>query len=213
MKTQKFTFVLLAFLVAGTTLGVSFQGCIAVQDGKCTECYHRLALSSGQGCGAQRPAGDNCAIYTYKNSFNRVQCSSCDPGYALKILPAKPPVCGSITIADCRVETIFNIGIVASIICHACENGKYSVTPLSSPYRISSCKTIQNSVRNCRYGGSVVNGNPNCYRCDPGFSVDLRTGHCVRAVIPGCAVVQGGSCLICDPEQGYSMDSNGRCFR
>ena len=176
----------------------------------------KKALPSGDRCGAPRAVDDHCSVYYYARNIKRVQCTTCDPGYSIKLVGAKAPFCVKATLLDCRVETIFDAGLDAGTYCQACTNGKYSVTTQRTPQRVASCKTVTTTVPNCRYGGYVTGGSPSCYKCNPGFSLHYGpsgNGVCIKAPVAGCWVSQNGRCQVCDPEQGYSINKAGVCFK
>ena len=212
MASPRITLALLTFFAVGALAG-SYQGCITTdQSGKCIDCYKRKALPSGDGCGPKRAANDHCTSYFYESNIQQVQCNTCDPGYALKIIP-KGAYCVRATLQDCHAETIFEAGLDNGTSCDACTNGKYSVTTKRSPQRVSSCKEISNPIPHCKYGGVVNDGTPTCYKCNPGYTVAYGSRRCFPSTIRGCWIIRGDQCLICDPEQGYSINSAGYCYK
>ena len=213
MTSKRLGLIILALIIAGATPTTSFFGCVSVQYGKCKECYHRLALQNGDGCGEFRKADDRCALYFYSEVLNEVRCNSCDLGYALKIIPSQAPQCVKATIPECVIETIYQGGPNTPPTCQACTNGEYAYSDMSTLQRAHSCRLINNPLPHCKYGGVVIGSLSTCYRCYPGHTVDVKTNKCIPQPMAGCWFSNEGKCVACDPEQGYSMDQKGVCFK
>ena len=203
---------LLPIIAAGTAAANSYDGCIILdRDGKCLICYHRKAIQSGDGCGAKRAANDHCATY-YDKTINQAKCDACDPGYALKNIPESVPICVKATIKGCHVEYISTGNFGDYDFCEACSNGKYSVASKSTRYTYS-CQAVSNPILECQYGGPVEQGTPSCYKCNPGYSLSFEIPGCSPSNFEGCWIEHGNSCFACDPEQGYSINQDGLCYK
>ena len=197
-----------------TIRSTPYKGCLSIsENGDCNRCYKSHLLPNRKGCGSPRAAGDHCSIYAVDPSINQTQCSECDPGYALKVLGTQQPFCVVGTIQDCVYETLWDAGLDNGQYCDVCSQGKYSVVKTRAPTTVTACEVVSEPTANCRYGGYLQAGQVSCFKCIFRFSVSIDTSTCVPEPVLGCWIVNNDKCVMCDPEQGYSMNNQGVCFK
>ena len=220
MKFTKITLVVATLFMAAATQDANYDGCIGTYNGTCAECFRRKVLNQGTGgCGQLLPQNDTCDVYAYNRGLKADYCVTCKAGYTNKVTFNNGTLkyqCVQGTIQDCinEYETV-NPGNTFKL-CDACKNGKYAV--LDEKARTSTCQTISDPVPNCLIGGIDIINSPQvkgkkCYRCQPGYAADARTGQCETATQKGCWLQLKNRCYACDPYQGYSMNAQGQCYK
>ena len=217
MKFSTLTLIATSCLVL-TALANPYRGCISLDKGLCTDCYKRKVFLNQTGCGPKLPGNDTCGVYQIQTVGNTKDnyCSVCKRGYALKqkINPGQSvgalnTTCVKGVLRHCRLEAVNPFG---SHLCVACLGNRYSVPVVNSSAYI--CKEIANPVPNCKWGSIADAGRISCYRCNDGYAVNPRNLQCDKWSQPGCwynNLTTG--CQVCDPFEGYSIDSQGNCFK
>ena len=138
-KTTKQTF--LATLIASILLltspssqksvkaFVTFNGCLAVTETACSECYLRKVSTTTAGCADLQPSSDTCLIYSRNALYGPSgSCTQCKQGYQLRVpLDGSASKCVGGTITNCLNEVSLG-GLSPS--CFACDKG-YTLTGTS----------------------------------------------------------------------------------
>ena len=191
-----------------------YAGCVTSKFGNgCTQCYRRKVKADGT-CGPLLPESDPCQLYDYNANNNSSECVACKPGYAAftDVNNQNAPDCVKGTIPDCINEYVVKTGASSDTSCQACSgHDVYSITSLR--FINYDCKKVSDPLPNCLVGGlAIPNDGKSCYRCQPGYAVNLITGHCEPAALEGCWI-QDGRCLSCDPFAGWSMDPQLSCIK
>ena len=216
MTYTRSIFAVLALLTFTTGISTknSFNGCVEIQDGKCTQCALRPVLANGQGCGPLNPANNTCFLFNYDFIQKKQTCNGCKDGYALKVTVAGTKIsqrCGKRTIPGCLLEFDVISANRNSSTCVACPNNTYSV--LNRTTLKSTCQKIANPVPHCYWGSLVEPTGVKCNRCVDGYALGSLTKVCEKTVEKGCWIQGGGKCRVCNPFEGYSIDANGNCFK
>ena len=196
-----------------------FEGCAFQTNGICSGCFQSKVLPNGKGCSPKLPKKDTCAVYSFEvEKKERVStCVVCKKGYALKqsskpdqkSLKGEESTCIQGTIDYCIIEGVNPFNQHA---CNACSGGRYSVKDPKTT--TSVCKRIANPIPHCRWGSFASRSKTFCMRCDPGYAVSKDKTRCEKWSQPGCWMNDGPTdCAACDPFKGYSIDSEGNCFK
>ena len=212
------TITTITFLLSVATLSIKatqYPGCVSVATGNggglCTACYKRKVLDNGKGCGPLDPGSDRCLIHQKYPIDENNTCGLCKPGFSNShtVSNTTHTSCVKGVIQDCAFELQSGVG---SPVCDACFNGKYAV--LSDRTQRYSCQKVPNPLPNCVLGGTYnpATRSARCYRCSQGFASSIADGKC-HPFKEGCLSSIGPNCLECDFYAGYSMDSNGKCFK
>ena len=172
------TITAITFLLSVATLSIKatqYPGCVMIAGGttKCNECYRRKVLPNGEGCGPLLPEADKCQIYLKDPSQAESRCATCKVGYADGSNSKTPSdFCLKGKIKGCVEETLAPSGIR---VCYACSGGMYAFDDGSY-----LCKKIPLPVANCMWGARYqpATGQAECYRCNPGYSLNYNTGKC-----------------------------------
>ena len=213
-KISKTTALIFAATLVVSVASTDFTGCVSLtSDGQCEECFRRDLLDNGS-CGPLKPATDTCEFYTNAGrgqNFNL--CLQCKPGYAVKVNERAAYTCIKGVIKDCLFEE--EVYGQKYRTCLACDEGKTSI--LDRLTNAPVCRKLAKPLANCLWGGVFRQGpydGASCYRCNPGFAVDVTSGGCTKAVKTGCWIQhKGGKCLSCDPYAGYSVNAQGNCVK
>ena len=215
--------ILLALTIATAPLkAVQYPGCTEIDwhnnSTNCISCYKRKLLPDRKGCGPILPESDPCLIYTQDQHPHREHnfyCGTCKTGYALN-------VSSSATSDDLRCVKSSTPGCVQKSIvpwvgtlCNVCSDRKFAAFNYTSEkYECQeSKKEIQ---RHCLWGGELLSRfvrGTSCFRCDEGYSLSQRVKKCEPTRQKGCLKHYNSICVTCDYYAGYSMDSEGNCFK
>ena len=221
-KTTKSTLIgILIVALASTTLTrPNFNGCaISFLDGICVECFERKLKLDGSGCGPALPKSDKCLLYStvIQNNSRVLSCGTCKPGYALRVefqSDGLIQTCVNATLKNCLIEidSVYKSGTLR--FCHACRvKGEYSV--VNQTTAICQKVDVDHTVPNCMWGSLVdpFKKEGTCFRCNDGFALNYLTKQCETTTVTGCWVLFKGRCIACNPFEGYSINSNGTCFK
>ena len=206
-KRKYLILIALSCLLANQTLQACSKNCIGCESkGKCIGCFHTKFIAHGR-CGTDISDYEvnHCMIY-YQNSK---KCGWCAPGFDLS---ENSDECIQSThyIDDCR----YSVQVSNGSFCEICEN---SMPNLDSTKCIPVTRKVQKTklLENCLWIKVNANESYSCVRCREGYSFNLETKVCERALIGGCWKHQriGGDheCFLCDPWLGYASINVGKC--
>ena len=218
MKPSTTALILATALLSTATStedSINMVGCANIKGNRCARCYKRKVNALG-GCEAPQPESDPCLFYIYRDTPGYSQCSDCKPGYALKNHQQDPLIqytCVKGTVQGCLNEYIFITPQATDHSCFGCAGDKYSTTDKVSLQPI--CESISSPATNCMWGGmyAAFLKEKECFRCQPGYAVDLPARNCQKASQKGCWEQRYGVCQTCDSYAGYSMNLQGKCFK
>ena len=210
--------ILLVFLILSK--GLTLKNCIkmGLDNRKCSQCYQTQLNDFG-----------SCSPYTLSietkaydclisDSVSRTQCQLCEKNYY-----KKGSNCFELT-EQLKTHNCFHyIGVLSStepgatptILCSHCSNG-FPSTDFASCSAWSEYTGPAN-LANCEIATRAHKSEePYCYRCNQGFSYDLRTKSCIASTIKGCWQTKDGKCLSCKAWKGWFSDFLGseiQCIR
>ena len=210
--------ITVSVLLATTTLSLlddANKGCITNSGKECTICFRSKPLAPKQGCGAQMPENDSCAMYDYLPKVNKVTCGLCKAGYTLQTTRTGEGVCNAGTIEGCVYEMQYG----PQHVCIACKDNKYGV--LDQKTKKFACLPASSKgkkpIENCEWGATFQIAGFRCFKCLPGYVVSADAQSCLKQddKTTGCWQLNrdGKRCLACDTYDGFSQQDDFTCLK
>ena len=209
--------LIVSILISTTKAAPNYNGCAVIgRDGKCRICYKSKLLTNGEGCGPLLPKEDKCQMHGLPVNRNTDPiCLYCKQGYANQYTLSFDITqkCVKALLANCLSEVDYISGKIVQKLCVLCPNQEYSV--INATVDLATCQKVPNPDPNCKWGSfySLKDNNGDCSVCKEGYAIDSATLRCVKTVEEGCWIQGNGKCTACNPYEGYSINTNGTCFK
>ena len=220
MRTLSPAFIIAALFLVRTAATHHHQGCLLVEkfptlpESSCDVCYRRKPkVPKPVGCGPLVGDQDKCMFYEHFRAAKRTVCGHCLENYALD---SRTYTCVVGKVQGCVSEFINPDGRRR---CYACKNG-YSIQFHDGTSKCLLPSEVEHPIANCLWGGPYVKepfqaATINCYRCQPGYTVDFFSLKCEKAKFPGCmrSSQDGTRCQECNVFDGFSQQPDYSCLK